>query len=199
MLASSHPRYVRNRYVTPLTTIAPQPLPGYVCHIRRQRALGHQASHWTGALPGSGPEGLQPTPTPLSSTPPPLFVCVPTHPPTHPPPASTCLPTQISDTLPLWGYRRKSYLIAAGLAGAVGWLLLALPAAWGGAGSMAGVLGLIVAVSGASAVSDVVVDSMVVERARREAQVRAWWRLAGGGGGGGTCAYSSSGLRCMGV
>eukprot|EP00198_Chlamydomonas_reinhardtii_P009673 XP_001699010.1 folate transporter [Chlamydomonas reinhardtii] len=81
----------------------------------------------------------------------------------------------ISDTLPLWGYRRKSYLIAAGLAGAVGWLLLALPAAWGGAGSMAGVLGLIVAVSGASAVSDVVVDSMVVERARREAQVGSAW------------------------
>ncbi|KAG2423271.1 hypothetical protein HXX76_015420 [Chlamydomonas incerta] len=76
----------------------------------------------------------------------------------------------VSDTLPLWGYRRKSYLIASGLAGAAGWLALAAPAAWGGAGSMGGVLGLILVVSAASAVSDVVVDSMVVERARREAQ-----------------------------
>ncbi|KXZ51762.1 hypothetical protein GPECTOR_11g206 [Gonium pectorale] len=69
----------------------------------------------------------------------------------------------LSDTVPLWGYRRKSYLVASGLGGALSWLLLCLAAR-----SRSGALGPILLTSAASAVSDVVVDSMVVERARRE-------------------------------
>lgn len=53
-----------------------------------------------------------------------------------------------------------------GTAGALGWVLLSLAAH-----SMGSAFALIMLTSAASAVSDVVVDSMVVERARREEQV----------------------------
>jgi len=67
----------------------------------------------------------------------------------------------ISDTFPLFGYRRRSYLMACGVLGAVAWgsLCFAQPGAeWTAALLTLGSLG--------TACSDVVVDSIVVERSR---------------------------------
>jgi folate/biopterin transporter len=71
----------------------------------------------------------------------------------------------LSDSLPLFGYRRRSYLIISGLLGTVSWLLLAtvVHSAWQATAAIA--LGSL-----AIAVSDVIVDSLVVERARKESQ-----------------------------
>jgi folate/biopterin transporter len=69
----------------------------------------------------------------------------------------------ISDGLPIFGYRRRPYLILSGLLGAVAWVSLAtvVHTAWGAT--------LAIALSSlAIAVSDVIVDSLVVERARQE-------------------------------
>ncbi|KAJ4746123.1 Major facilitator superfamily protein [Rhynchospora pubera] len=71
----------------------------------------------------------------------------------------------ISDSIPLFGYRRRSYLILSGLLGALSWCLMAtvVDSKYGAAFSI-----LIGSLS--VAFSDVVVDSMVVERARGESQ-----------------------------
>ncbi|KAK1295807.1 hypothetical protein QJS10_CPB15g02057 [Acorus calamus] len=71
----------------------------------------------------------------------------------------------ISDSFPLFGYRRRSYLILSGLLGALSWTLMAtfVDSKYGAAFSI-----LIGSLS--VAFSDVVVDSMVVERARGESQ-----------------------------
>eukprot|EP00879_Flechtneria_rotunda_P012967 GHRR01013540.1.p1 GENE.GHRR01013540.1~~GHRR01013540.1.p1 ORF type:complete len:473 (+),score=146.19 GHRR01013540.1:400-1818(+) len=69
----------------------------------------------------------------------------------------------ISDSLPLFGYRRRSYLMLCGLAGAVSWLSLATMVR-----SPAGAVAAMLVGSAATACSDVVVDSLVVERARGE-------------------------------
>lgn len=69
----------------------------------------------------------------------------------------------ISDGLPLFGYRRRPYLILSGVVGTASWLVLALyvHSAWAAT--------LTITVSSlAIAVSDVIVDSIVVERARSE-------------------------------
>lgn len=67
----------------------------------------------------------------------------------------------LTDSLPLFGYRRRSYLIGAGLMGATSWAALATVANSVTAVTVASV------VSAASvAVSDVVADSLVVERVR---------------------------------
>jgi folate/biopterin transporter len=69
----------------------------------------------------------------------------------------------VSDGLPLFGYRRRPYLILSGVVGAASWLVLALyvHSAWAAT--------LTITVSSlAIAVSDVIVDSIVVERARNE-------------------------------
>lgn len=69
----------------------------------------------------------------------------------------------ISDGLPIFGYRRRPYLILSGFLGAIAWLSLAtvVHTAWGAT--------LAIALSSlAIAVSDVIVDSLVVERARHE-------------------------------
>lgn len=69
----------------------------------------------------------------------------------------------ISDGLPLFGYRRRPYLILSGLLGAGTWVALAtvVHSAW--AATVA------IALSSLSvAFSDVIVDSLVVERARSE-------------------------------
>ncbi|HEY9621238.1 MAG TPA: folate/biopterin family MFS transporter [Crinalium sp.] len=69
----------------------------------------------------------------------------------------------ISDGLPILGYRRRPYLILSGLLGAIAWVSLAtvVHTAWGAT--------LAIALSSlAIAVSDVIVDSLVVERARAE-------------------------------
>lgn len=69
----------------------------------------------------------------------------------------------ISDGLPLFGYRRRPYLILSGLLGALSWVALAtvVDSAWAAMTA--------IALSSLSvAFSDVIVDSLVVERARVE-------------------------------
>jgi folate/biopterin transporter len=69
----------------------------------------------------------------------------------------------ISDGLPIFGYRRRPYLILAGLLGSGSWLALAylVETAWTAT--------VAIALSSLSvALSDVIVDSLVVERARKE-------------------------------
>ncbi|NEO30113.1 MAG: folate/biopterin family MFS transporter [Symploca sp. SIO3C6] len=69
----------------------------------------------------------------------------------------------LSDGLPLFGYRRRPYLVLSGVMGTVAWLSLAtvVDTAW--AATVAILLS-----SASVAISDVIVDSQVVERARRE-------------------------------
>lgn len=71
----------------------------------------------------------------------------------------------LSDGLPLFGYRRRPYLILSGLLGTTAWLILATLAhtAW-----LATAMILLSSLS--VAMSDVIVDSLVVERAREESQ-----------------------------
>ncbi|KAH6808893.1 Major facilitator superfamily protein [Perilla frutescens var. frutescens] len=71
----------------------------------------------------------------------------------------------ISDSIPLFGYRRRSYLVLSGLLGALSWGLMATFVA-----TKYGVAFCILLGSLSVAFSDVVVDSMVVERARGESQ-----------------------------
>ncbi|KAM0892700.1 hypothetical protein ACQ4PT_025584 [Festuca glaucescens] len=79
--------------------------------------------------------------------------------------ALTVLPLPSSDSIPLFGYRRRSYLILSGFLGAFSWSLMAtaVDSKYGAAFSI--LLGSL-----SVAFSDVVVDSMVVERARGESQ-----------------------------
>ncbi|AEC08625.1 Folate-biopterin transporter 1 [Arabidopsis thaliana] len=71
----------------------------------------------------------------------------------------------ISDSVPLFGYRRRSYLVLSGLLGAFSWSLMA-----GFVDSKYSAAFCILLGSLSVAFSDVVVDSMVVERARGESQ-----------------------------
>ncbi|XP_057783418.1 folate-biopterin transporter 1, chloroplastic-like isoform X1 [Salvia miltiorrhiza] len=71
----------------------------------------------------------------------------------------------ISDSFPLFGYRRRSYLVISGLLGALSWSLMATLV-----DSKYDVAFCILLGSLSVAFSDVVVDSMVVERARGESQ-----------------------------
>lgn len=71
----------------------------------------------------------------------------------------------ISDSLPLWGYRRRPYLILSGFLGTLAWLALATVV-----DSVAGALWMLGLASLSIAVGDVIVDSVVVERARGESQ-----------------------------
>ncbi|KAM3261036.1 hypothetical protein ACQJBY_051979 [Aegilops geniculata] len=71
----------------------------------------------------------------------------------------------ISDSVPLFGYRRRSYLILSGLLGAISWSLMATIVDDKYSAALSIILGSL-----AVAFSDVVVDSMVVERARGESQ-----------------------------
>lgn len=69
----------------------------------------------------------------------------------------------ISDGLPIFGYRRRPYLILSGILGALSWAALAtvVHSIWAAT--------LVIALSSLSvAISDVIVDSLVVERARHE-------------------------------
>ncbi|MCT7951380.1 folate/biopterin family MFS transporter [Ancylothrix sp. C2] len=69
----------------------------------------------------------------------------------------------MSDGLPIFGYRRRPYLILSGLAGTFAWVALATLVNNAIAATAA------IALSSLSvAVSDVIVDSLVVERARKE-------------------------------
>ncbi|NDJ18092.1 folate/biopterin family MFS transporter [Myxacorys almedinensis] len=69
----------------------------------------------------------------------------------------------ISDGLPIFGYRRRPYLVLSGLLGALSWVIMAtiVHSAWAATSAIA--LGSL-----SVAVSDVIVDSIVVERARHE-------------------------------
>ncbi|MEM1251821.1 MAG: folate/biopterin family MFS transporter [Cyanobacteria bacterium P01_H01_bin.21] len=74
----------------------------------------------------------------------------------------------LSDGLPIIGYRRRPYLILSGLMGTAAWLVLAglVQTAW--------LATAMILISSASvAISDVIVDSLVVERARQESQSEA--------------------------
>mmetsp|Transcript_28542 Transcript_28542/g.71525 ORF Transcript_28542/g.71525 Transcript_28542/m.71525 type:complete len:546 (-) Transcript_28542:208-1845(-) len=71
----------------------------------------------------------------------------------------------LSDTVPLFGYRRRSYLLVCGLISASSWLALATVV-----DSTPGLLIALIAGSFGTACSDVVVDSIVVERARGQPQ-----------------------------
>lgn len=71
----------------------------------------------------------------------------------------------ISDTIPLFGYRRRSYLVLSGLLGAFSWTLMATIVDSKYSAAFCILLGSL-----SVAFSDVVVDSMVVERARGESQ-----------------------------
>ena len=74
----------------------------------------------------------------------------------------------MSDGLPIVGYRRRPYLILSGLMGTAAWLVLAsvVHTAW-----LATAMILLSSLS--VAISDVIVDSLVVERARQESQSEA--------------------------
>ncbi|OEL31313.1 Folate-biopterin transporter 1, chloroplastic [Dichanthelium oligosanthes] len=71
----------------------------------------------------------------------------------------------ISDSIPLFGYRRRSYLFLSGLLGALSWTLMATVVSSKYSAASSILLGSL-----SVAFSDVVVDSMVVERARGESQ-----------------------------
>ncbi|MDJ0773824.1 MAG: folate/biopterin family MFS transporter, partial [Mastigocoleus sp. MO_167.B18] len=74
----------------------------------------------------------------------------------------------ISDGLPIFGYRRRPYLILSGLLGTLSWISLATVVNNSWTATIA------TACSSLSvAVSDVIVDSLVVERARAESQEKA--------------------------
>ncbi|KAA8496243.1 Folate-biopterin transporter 1, chloroplastic [Porphyridium purpureum] len=74
-----------------------------------------------------------------------------------------------TDSLPVFGYRRRSYLLIAGVLGAASWGTFGLLP--GISASQASVL--LVSASMSVAVADVVADSMVVERARSESSETA--------------------------
>jgi MFS family permease len=89
----------------------------------------------------------------------------------------------VSDGLPIGGYRRRPYLILSGLLGVASWVTLAtlVHSAW--AATLAIALGSL-----SVAVGDVIVDSIVVERARSESvgaagalQSLCWGATAVGG------------------
>ncbi|MEH2143354.1 folate/biopterin family MFS transporter [Nostoc sp.] len=74
----------------------------------------------------------------------------------------------ISDGLPIFGYRRRPYLILSGILGTTSWVSLATIVHTSWAATLA------IALSSLSvAMSDVIVDSLVVERARGESQAKA--------------------------
>ena len=72
----------------------------------------------------------------------------------------------MSDGLPIFGYRRRPYLILSGLVGVAAWVSLATVVQTAAAATFA-----IVITSLSVAVSDVIVDSLIVERARDESLV----------------------------
>lgn len=69
----------------------------------------------------------------------------------------------ISDILPLFGYHRKTYIFLSGIIGSTAWLSLGTIVNSGSTATM-----MILLSSLSVAVSDVIVDSIVVERARSE-------------------------------
>ena len=75
----------------------------------------------------------------------------------------------LSDSVPIWGYRRRSYLILCGALGAASWVTVSLPAVV----SAPVVLVALTAGSLSTACADVVADSIVVELSRGKPQSTA--------------------------
>ncbi|MEL6159835.1 MAG: folate/biopterin family MFS transporter [Cyanobacteria bacterium J06623_5] len=71
----------------------------------------------------------------------------------------------LSDGLPIWRYRRRPYLILSGILGAIAWLSMATFVDTAMAATAAILLSSL-----SVAIADVIVDSLVVERARTEDQ-----------------------------
>lgn len=69
----------------------------------------------------------------------------------------------ISDSLPIFGFRRRPYLVLSGILGAISWVWLATIVHTQFSAILAITLGSL-----SVAVSDVIADSLVVERARKE-------------------------------
>ncbi|KAM3112735.1 folate/biopterin family MFS transporter [Phormidesmis sp. 146-33] len=89
----------------------------------------------------------------------------------------------VSDGLPIFGYRRRPYLVLSGFLGAASWVALATIVHSPLAATLTIALG-----SMSIAISDVIVDSLVVERARNESvsgagslQALCWGSSAVGG------------------
>ncbi len=74
----------------------------------------------------------------------------------------------LSDGLPIFGYRRRSYLIISGILGTLSWVALATVVN----SALTAILTLLIT-SLSVAISDVIADSVVVERARQESLGRA--------------------------
>lgn len=74
----------------------------------------------------------------------------------------------ISDGLPIFGYRRRFYLVLSGILGTLAWLSLATQVNSAFTATIA-----ILLASMSVALSDVIVDSIVVERARKESLVKS--------------------------
>ncbi|MBE9036358.1 folate/biopterin family MFS transporter [aff. Roholtiella sp. LEGE 12411] len=74
----------------------------------------------------------------------------------------------VSDGFPIFGYRRRPYLVLSGILGAAAWVSLATIVHTSWAATVAIFLSSL-----SVAVSDVIVDSLVVERARSESQADA--------------------------
>jgi folate/biopterin transporter len=74
----------------------------------------------------------------------------------------------LSDGLPLFGYRRRPYLILSGIIGCLAWLALATVVSTPWQATLA-----ILCSSLSVAISDVIVDSLVVERARKESLAKS--------------------------
>lgn len=75
----------------------------------------------------------------------------------------------LSDAVPIWGYRRRSYLILCGALGAASWVTVSLPTVV----SAPVVLVALTAGSLSTACADVVADSIVVELSRGKPQSTA--------------------------
>lgn len=71
----------------------------------------------------------------------------------------------ISDSVPIFGYRRRSYLVLSGILGCLAWVGMASIVRTSLAATIAIVLSSL-----SVAISDVIVDSLVVERVRQESQ-----------------------------
>jgi folate/biopterin transporter len=74
----------------------------------------------------------------------------------------------ISDGLPIFGYRRRPYLILSGILGTASWVSLATIVHTSWAATLAIAIGSL-----SVAMSDVIVDSLVVERVKGESQAKA--------------------------
>ena len=80
----------------------------------------------------------------------------------------------VSDSTPLLGFRRKSYVALSGLVGAASFAAMATVAS----STAEALVAANVVASGAVALSDVVVDSLVVEKARDEAEAASLQSVA---------------------